>query len=111
MTFGVCINVFNDIFFNKKINIFCEFLPEIIMLNSLFGYLCLLIIKKWLTDWTGAVAPSLLNVLINMVLNPGHVIEEEYMYFGQVKIIIYIYKNVYKIIKNIISIIFFHFNI
>jgi len=83
MSFGVCINVLNDIFFNKKINIFCEFLPEIIMLNSLFGYLCLLIIKKWLTDWTGAVAPSLLNVLINMVLNPGHVIEEEYIYFGQ----------------------------
>eukprot|EP00833_Pecoramyces_ruminatium_P015365 jgi/Orpsp1_1/1189397/evm.model.d7180000071718.1 len=53
------------------------------MLNSLFGYLCLLIIKKWLTDWTGAVAPSLLNILINMVLNPGHIIEEEHMYFGQ----------------------------
>lgn len=83
MTFGVCINVFNDIFFNNRINIFCEFIPEFILLNSIFGYLCLLIIKKWLTDWTGAVAPSLLNIIIDMVLHPGQVKEDEHMYFGQ----------------------------
>jgi len=83
MSFGVCLNVVNDIYFNNRINIFCEFIPEIIMLNSLFGYLCVLIIKKWLTDWTGASAPSLLNVLINMVLQPGQVKPDEHMYFGQ----------------------------
>ncbi|OUM70143.1 hypothetical protein PIROE2DRAFT_57009 [Piromyces sp. E2] len=83
MSFGVCLNVVNDIYFNNRINIFCEFIPEIIMLNSLFGYLCLLIIKKWLTDWTGASAPSLLNILINMVLKPGQVKPDEHMYFGQ----------------------------
>ena len=83
MSFGVCLTVVNDIYFNNRINIFCEFLPEIIMLNSLFGYLCLLIIKKWMTDWTGANAPGLLNLLINMVLKPGRVSDDDYMYFGQ----------------------------
>lgn len=55
-------------------NIYCEFIPQIIFLTCLFGYLVLLVFHKWV--WYGAggadsvspyCAPSILITFINMV--------------------------------------------
>merc|ERR1712127_638529 len=49
------------------------FLPQIIILIAMFGYMDLMIVIKWLTDWEGrtAYAPSVIGTMIDMFLNLG----------------------------------------
>ncbi|XP_055947177.1 V-type proton ATPase 116 kDa subunit a 1-like isoform X1 [Argiope bruennichi] len=70
MLFGVMLSIWNHIHFRRYINILCEFIPQLLFLLSIFGYLVILIILKWF--WFDATrsscAPSLLISLINMFL-------------------------------------------
>lgn len=70
MFFGVILSFQNHRYFNERINIYCEFIPEMIFLFCIFGYLVILIFYKWLAyDASEAsCAPSLLIGLINMFL-------------------------------------------
>lgn len=70
MLFGVLLSLWNHRYFNNKLNIICEFIPQMIFLISIFGYLVIMIFSKWV-NWTAAdsgCAPSLLIMLINMFL-------------------------------------------
>ncbi|XP_068192290.1 V-type proton ATPase 116 kDa subunit a isoform X2 [Antennarius striatus] len=84
MIFGVCLSLFNHLYFKKPLNIYLGFIPEIVFLSSLFGYLVILIFYKWVSyDVTmSKEAPSILITFINMFLfkniEPGSV-----LYSGQ----------------------------
>jgi len=54
-----------------------EFIPQIILLLALFGYMDLMIICKWLTDFTGREyeAPSIISNMIAFALNGGAIPE------------------------------------
>ncbi|XP_065838972.1 V-type proton ATPase 116 kDa subunit a 1-like [Oscarella lobularis] len=67
MTFGIFLSLTNHLFFKNYISIIGEFIPQLLFLMSLFGYLCILILYKWTLDVTHH-APSLLITLINMFL-------------------------------------------
>jgi V-type H+-transporting ATPase subunit a len=57
------------------IDFFFEFLPQLLLLSVLFGYMCLLIIVKWLTPWKNtAEAPSIISFMINIYLKNGDVV-------------------------------------
>ncbi|XP_067672804.1 V-type proton ATPase 116 kDa subunit a1-like isoform X4 [Haliotis asinina] len=70
MLFGIILGIFNHIHFRNVLNILVEFIPEVIFLLSLFGYLVSLVYYKWVTfDVSKAgCAPALLIQYINMFM-------------------------------------------
>lgn len=86
MTFALCLQVPNHLHFGRSSNIYAEFVPQLLFLQSIFGYLVVCIIMKWSTDWSTATTqpPSLLNMLIYMFLSPGTVRPGEQLFSGQV---------------------------
>ncbi|KAF9419078.1 H(+)-transporting V0 sector ATPase subunit a [Podila epigama] len=92
MSFGICMVYYNAKFFRKPIDIIGGFVPQMLFMQCLFGYLVVMIIYKWTVDWfeTDAAGhavrntpPSLLNTMIYMFLSPGSVVEGERLYSGQ----------------------------
>lgn len=83
MVLGIVLSLLNAIHFKKTVNIVGEFIPQMIFMNGLFGYMCFLIIYKWAQPWTHQSPPFLLNVMISMFLSPISVSEEDKVYNGQ----------------------------
>lgn len=94
MIFGVCLKVVNFVYFKKSINIFLEFLPQLLFLVLLFLYLVVLIILKWLLYAADSpnfasgtrCAPSVLIIYINMMLFKETEVEkgcDQFMFEGQ----------------------------
>uniref|UniRef100_A0A7S3QLW0 V-type proton ATPase subunit a n=1 Tax=Dunaliella tertiolecta TaxID=3047 RepID=A0A7S3QLW0_DUNTE len=79
MNLGILMSLFNNQFFRDRLSTLTEFIPQVIFLNSLFGYLCFLIIYKWVSGSTA----DLYHVLIYMFLKPGTVDEQAYLFPGQ----------------------------
>ncbi|XP_060763517.1 V-type proton ATPase 116 kDa subunit a [Neoarius graeffei] len=73
MCFGVILGVFNHLHFRRKFNLYLVFLPELLFLLCLFGYLVFMIVYKWLsfTAQDSQRAPSILIHFINMFLMQG----------------------------------------
>uniref|UniRef100_A0A7M4FJZ9 V-type proton ATPase subunit a n=1 Tax=Crocodylus porosus TaxID=8502 RepID=A0A7M4FJZ9_CROPO len=70
MVFGVVLSLFNHIYFRRTINIVLQFIPEMIFILCLFGYLLFMIIFKWCyyNVHISQHAPSILIHFINMFL-------------------------------------------
>ena len=79
MSLGIFMKAFNNIYFGHYIDFIFEFIPQILVLNALFGYMDALIIAKWIfpfnLNWTTqadytniARAPSIIQCMINMFL-------------------------------------------
>ncbi|ORX91935.1 V0/A0 complex, 116-kDa subunit of ATPase [Basidiobolus meristosporus CBS 931.73] len=92
MTLGIILTIYNYKHFNKEYSIWAEFVPQILFLESIFGYLVLTILYKWSIDWFATDAngvplhnspPSLLNMLIYMFLSPGNVDPKDQLFPGQ----------------------------
>jgi len=86
MLFGVCLSFWNHRYFRKPINVYTEFIPQILFLCCMFGYLSLLMFIKWSKYYANGdaenfalserCAPSILITFINMVLFRGNPYEE-----------------------------------
>merc|ERR1719158_1540135 len=75
MSFGVMLSLWNKISKRQYAHIFLEFLPQLIFLLGIFGYLVLMIFIKWIyygANYDGPFsehcAPNLLITFINMML-------------------------------------------
>ncbi|XP_076900102.1 V-type proton ATPase subunit a3-like isoform X1 [Bidens hawaiensis] len=79
MNLGIILSYFNAKFFKNDLNIRYQFIPQMIFLNSLFGYLSLLIIVKWCT---GSQA-DLYHVMIYMFLSPTDDLGDNQLFWGQ----------------------------
>ncbi|KAF5136486.1 V-type proton ATPase subunit a [Metarhizium anisopliae] len=82
MTYSLCYAYIKR-HFKKPIDLWGNFIPEMIFFQAIFGYLVMCIIYKWSVDWlgTGAQPAGLLNMLIYMFLQPGTL--DERLYSGQ----------------------------
>lgn len=79
MNLGIFLSYFNAKFFRNSINVWYQFVPQLIFLNSLFGYLSLLIIIKWITGSKS----DLYHVMIYMFLSPTDELGENQLFPGQ----------------------------
>uniref|UniRef100_A0A6Q2XWF8 V-type proton ATPase subunit a n=1 Tax=Esox lucius TaxID=8010 RepID=A0A6Q2XWF8_ESOLU len=84
MSFGVVLSVFNHLHFKQRFNVYLLFLPELLFLLCLFGYLVFMILYKWLAFGArdSRLAPSILIHFINMFLMQGG--DNTALYPGQV---------------------------
>lgn len=73
----ICGNFFkgaNAIHFKSKINFFFEFIPQLVFMCAIFGYMIIMVFIKWCSSWNynfGDRAPNLITVLMNMFLKLG----------------------------------------
>ncbi|XP_075240608.1 V-type proton ATPase 116 kDa subunit a 1-like isoform X8 [Convolutriloba macropyga] len=70
MMFGVFLSFLNHTYFHKPVNIIGEFIPQVLFLGGLFGYLVFMIFYKWFAfDHTNSYrAPQLLITFTNMFM-------------------------------------------
>jgi len=75
MTLGIILRGLNNLFYEDYLGFFFEFIPQIIFMLLLFGYMIVLIFIKWGTDYSKntANAPSIITILMNLALNKGSV--------------------------------------
>ena len=91
MLLGIAVSSTNWIYFNKKISFFFEFIPQILFLSSIFGYMSILIITKWLIQWPDSSAPRLLNLMIEMILSPWSLSPKYLIFNYQVDFFIFLF--------------------
>ncbi|KAJ7522696.1 hypothetical protein O6H91_18G023200 [Diphasiastrum complanatum] len=79
MMLGIGLSYFNAKFFNNPLDIWYQFVPQVLFLGAMFGYLSLLIIIKWCS---GSQA-DLYHVMIYMFLSPTADLGENSLFWGQ----------------------------
>ncbi|KAK2954207.1 putative V-type proton ATPase 116 kDa subunit a [Blattamonas nauphoetae] len=82
MILGIIFSLFNFIHKRQWLDVWCTFLPKLLLLLSLFGYMDFMIIYKWM-DPTGN-KPMLISTMINMFLGAFQPIADDTrLYIGQ----------------------------
>lgn len=91
MILGICMSYLNAKQFKQPLDVWYVFVPQMIFMNAIFGYLVFIIILKWATNWDApsctsdpnCVPPDLKTVLIGMFMAPGQMSAEGQLYTGQ----------------------------
>mmetsp|Transcript_17767 Transcript_17767/g.24563 ORF Transcript_17767/g.24563 Transcript_17767/m.24563 type:complete len:848 (+) Transcript_17767:114-2657(+) len=74
MTAGIFLSAVNHRHFKDNLSMICEFIPQVLFLMAMFGYLSLLIIAKWcMGTREHPITADLYHVMIYMFLSPGNV--------------------------------------
>ena len=73
MILGLILKGINGIYFKDYIDFLFEFIPQLIFMCLLFGYMIIMIYIKWGTDWSDdpSKAPSIITQLLMLFLNIG----------------------------------------
>eukprot|EP01059_Diplonema_ambulator_P009441 TRINITY_DN192_c0_g3_i2.p1 TRINITY_DN192_c0_g3~~TRINITY_DN192_c0_g3_i2.p1 ORF type:complete len:940 (+),score=344.22 TRINITY_DN192_c0_g3_i2:96-2822(+) len=72
MSLGLVLSLFNHVYFKDTKHILFGFIPECIFLFCTFGYMCVMLIAKWLTPWPNTnLAPNSLETMTKFFLSPG----------------------------------------
>jgi V-type H+-transporting ATPase subunit a len=77
MGMGVFMKALNAIYRKSSVDFWFEFVPQIVLLFSLFGFMDWMIIAKWTADFTHReyMAPSIISTMIDMFLGFGAIPE------------------------------------
>jgi V-type H+-transporting ATPase subunit a len=75
MSLGICMKGMNAWYHRSAIDFIFEFIPQLVFLWCLFGFMDILIVLKWLTNWEGreGQAPAVITQMINMALKGGQI--------------------------------------
>eukprot|EP01062_Namystynia_karyoxenos_P039196 TRINITY_DN2850_c0_g1_i1.p1 TRINITY_DN2850_c0_g1~~TRINITY_DN2850_c0_g1_i1.p1 ORF type:complete len:1071 (+),score=302.50 TRINITY_DN2850_c0_g1_i1:110-3322(+) len=73
MIWGLILSLFNYVHRRDVKHILFGFVPEFIFLSCTFGYMGIMIVIKWTTEWPSTnIAPNTLETMTNFFLSPGH---------------------------------------
>lgn len=82
MLFGIVLKGINCIHFKNRLGFVFEFIPQIIFMSILFGYMDAMIFIKWLREFSDSkYAPSLISLLMNIFLKFGSVVRYKFYFF------------------------------
>lgn len=74
MVFGIILKGMNDFYFKDYLSFIFEFIPQLIFMCLLFGYMIVLIFVKWSINWSNYLnPPSIITQMINIFLKYGSV--------------------------------------
>jgi len=79
MNLGILLSYFNARYFRSALDVWYQFIPQLLFLNGLFGYLSFLIVLKWCQG----SKPDLYHVMIYMFLSPTEDLGENQLFIGQ----------------------------
>nr|PNR57089.1 hypothetical protein PHYPA_004082 [Physcomitrium patens] len=79
MNLGILLSYFNARYFRSALDVWYQFIPQLLFLNALFGYLSFLIILKWCQG----SKPDLYHIMIYMFLSPTEDLGENQLFIGQ----------------------------
>lgn len=79
MNLGIILSYFNARYFRSALDVWYQFIPQLLFLNALFGYLSFLIVLKWCQG----SKPDLYHVMIYMFLSPLDALGENQLFWGQ----------------------------
>lgn len=67
MLLGSLLKGLNGFYFSNYLDLFCEAIPQFLLMAVTFGYMSFCIAVKWMTDWTGKEnkAVSIIQLFIN----------------------------------------------
>lgn len=65
MTLGLVFKGINCAYFGNWADLFLDTIPQILFFLSLFGYMSICIIVKWLQNWKDIQPPNIINLFIN----------------------------------------------
>ena len=84
MSLGIVQKGLNAKYRGDRLEFLHEFVPQLTMLLCLFGYMDLLIIIKWRTNYLGQehTAPSIITTMVGMFLESGRV-QGQPLFWGQ----------------------------
>ena len=73
MSLGIVLKGCNEAYRSNWIEFFFEFIPQIVLFMCLFGFMDLMVILKWTTDYSDdtSKAPAIINTMLNMAMNGG----------------------------------------
>jgi V-type H+-transporting ATPase subunit a len=75
MLLGIVMKGLNNVYFNNKIGFFFEFIPQLLFMGLLFGYMNVMIFIKWTTEYLdNKKSPSLIAQMMNIFLKMGSVV-------------------------------------
>ena len=85
MFLGLVCSLLNARHFRSKIDELAVFVPQVLFMLAIFGYLCFAIVYKWLVDWValGLRPPSLISMLIAFAMSPGTIPADAVLFPGQ----------------------------
>ncbi|EFC36897.1 predicted protein [Naegleria gruberi] len=87
MTAGLLFSLVNMIQFGHFLDIFLEFIPELLILWCTFGYMSIMIVYKWCVNWgdethVNIEIPQLLPTMTDFFLSPWKMSQPPLFYFG-----------------------------
>ena len=67
MSVGILMRGVNNLYFGDWVGLVFEFLPQITFFMCTFGYMCVCIVVKWLSNWSNRQPPNIITLFINLV--------------------------------------------
>lgn len=70
MTFGVVLKGMNNVYYRHWVDLFLEFIPQLLFITCIFGWMIVMIVIKWVVQADGNHA-NLITAMINLALQVG----------------------------------------